>query len=108
MKIRERNDNTNSMGEEVMLQFDIEKLSQQIEAANAMIIKEQRAIETLNGTKGNLEAQLKNVVDEINDKITTVIRYQADKQKMTDAKEVILKIADSYKEEERLKHEESV
>lgn len=91
-----------------MLQFDIDKLSTQIEAANAMIIKEQRAIETLNGTKGNLEAQLKNVVDEINEKISTVIRYQADKQKMVDAKEVILKIADSYKEEDKLKHSESV
>lgn len=102
--IRERNDNTNSMGEEVMLQFDIEKLTQQIKAINDMIVQEQRAIETLNGTKGNLEAQLKNVVDEINEKISTVIRYQADKQKMVDAKEVILKIADSYKEE----HGESV
>ena len=91
-----------------MLQFDIDKLSTQIEAANAMIIKEQRAVEALNGTKGNLEAQLKNVADEINDKISTIIRYQADKQKMIDAKELILNIADSYKEEDRLKHGESV
>ena len=91
-----------------MLQFDIDKLSTQIEAANATIIKEQREIEKLNGTKGNLEAQLKNVVDEINDRISTITRYQADKQKMIDAKELILNIADSYKEEDRLKHGESV
>lgn len=91
--IRERNDNTNSMGEEVMLQFDIEKLTQQIKTINDMIAQEQRAIETLNGTKGNLEAQLKNVVDEINEKISIVIRYQADKQKMTNAKDIIQKLS---------------
>ena len=70
----------------------IEKLTQQIKAINDMIAQEQREIETLNGTKGNLEAQLKNVVDEINEKISTVIRYQADKQKMTDAKDIIQKL----------------
>lgn len=70
----------------------IEKLTQQIKTINDMIAQEQRTIETLNGTKGNLEAQLKNVVDEINEKISTVIRYQADKQKMTDAKEIIQKL----------------
>lgn len=70
----------------------IEKITQQIKAINDMITQEQRAIETLNGTKGNLEAQLKNVVDEINEKISTVIRYQADKQKMTDAKDIIQKL----------------
>lgn len=70
----------------------IERITQQIKAINDMITQEQRAIETLNGTKGNLEAQLKNVVDEINEKISTVIRYQADKQKMTDAKDIIQKL----------------
>lgn len=70
----------------------IEKLTQQIKTINDMIAQEQRAIETLNGTKGNLEAQLKNVIDEINEKISTVIRYQADKQKMTDAKDIIQKL----------------
>lgn len=82
-------------GDTKIIQFDIEKLTQQINTTNDMIIQEQHAIETLNGTKGNLEAQLKNVTDTINDKITTMMRYQADKQKLSDAKETILKIAET-------------
>ena len=91
-----------------MLLVNIEKVSQEIEIANALITKEKRAIEELNGKRGVLESQLENVTKEINDHVSNVARYESDIRDMEKAREIVMKIAEKDAEQDKLRRMEGV
>ena len=91
-----------------MLLVNIEKVSQEMEMANALITKEKRAIEELNGKRGVLESQLENVTKEINDHVSNVARYESDIRDMEKAREIVMKIAEKDAEQDKLRRMEGV
>jgi hypothetical protein len=86
----------------------MEKVSQEIEMANALMIKEKRAIEDLNGKRGSLESQLENVMRDINNHITNIAKYEADIRDIEKAREIVMKIAEKDAEQEKLRRMEGV
>ncbi|WP_455043347.1 hypothetical protein [Granulicatella adiacens] len=91
-----------------MLLVNMEKVSQEIEMANALMIKEKRAIEDLNGKRGSLESQLENVMRDINNHITNIAKYEADIRDIEKAREIVMKIAEKDAEQEKLRRMEGV
>lgn len=91
-----------------MLLVNMEKVSQEIEMANALMIKEKRAIEDLNGKRGSLESQLENVMRDINDHITNIAKYEADIRDIEKAREIVMKIAEKDAEQDKLRRMEGV
>ena len=91
-----------------MLLVNMEKVSQEIEMANALMIKEKRAIEELNGKRGSLESQLENVMRDINNHITNIAKYEADIRDIEKAREIVMKIAEKDAEQEKLRRMEGV
>ena len=91
-----------------MLLVNIEKVSQEIEMAHALITKEKRAIEELTGKRGVLESQLENVTKEINDHVSNVARYESDIRDMEKAREIVMKIAEKDAEQDKLRRMEGV
>jgi flagellin-like hook-associated protein FlgL len=86
----------------------MEKVSQEIEMANALMIKEKRAIEDLNGKRGSLESQLENVMRDINNHITNIAKYEADIRDIEKAREIVMKIAEKDAEQDKLRRMEGV
>ena len=86
-----------------MLLVNMEKVSQEIEMANALMIKEKRAIEDLNGKRGSLESQLENVMRDINNHITNIAKYEADIRDIEKAREIVMKIAEKDAEQDKLR-----
>nr|DAM49634.1 MAG TPA: hypothetical protein [Caudoviricetes sp.] len=91
-----------------MLLVNMEKVSQEIEMANALMIKEKRAIEDLNGKRGSLESQLENVMRDINNHITNIAKYEADIRDIEKAREIVMKIAEKDAEQDKLRRMEGV
>lgn len=91
-----------------MLLVNMEKVSQEIEMANALMIKEKRAIEELNGKRGSLESQLENVMRDINNHITNIAKYEADIRDIEKAREIVMKIAEKDAEQDKLRRMEGV
>ena len=91
-----------------MLLVNMEKVSQEIEMANALMIKEKRAIEDLNGKRGSLESQLENVMRDINNHITNIAKYEADIRDIEKAREIVMKIAEKDAEQDKLRRMEIV
>lgn len=91
-----------------MLLVNMEKVSQEIETANALMIKEKRAIEDLNGKRGSLESQLENVMRDINNHITNIAKYEADIRDIEKAREIVMKIAEKDAEQDKLRRMEGV
>lgn len=91
-----------------MLLVNMEKVSQEIEMANALMIKEKRAIEDLNGKRGSLESQLENVMRDINNHITNIAKYESDIRDIEKAREIVMKIAEKDAEQDKLRRMEGV
>ena len=91
-----------------MLLVNMEKVSQEIEMANALMIKERDEIDKLNGKRGSLESQLENVMRDINNHITNIAMYEARIRDVEKPREIVMKIAEKDAEQEKLRRMEGV
>ena len=91
-----------------MLLVNMEKVSQEIEMANALMIKERDEIDELNGKRGSLESQLENVMRDINNHITNIAMYEARIRDVEKAREIVMKIAEKDAEQDKLRRMEGV
>ena len=91
-----------------MLLVNMEKVSQEIEMANALMIKERDEIDKLNGKRGSLESQLENVMRDINNHITNIATYEARIRDVEKAREIVMKIAEKDAEQDKLRRMEGV
>lgn len=91
-----------------MLLVNMEKVSQEIEMANALMIKERDEIDKLNGKRGSLESQLENVMRDINNHITNIAMYEARIRDVEKAREIVMKIAEKDAEQDKLRRMEGV
>ena len=91
-----------------MLLVNMEKVSQEIEMANPLMIKERDEIDKLNGKRGSLESQLENVMRDINNHITNIAMYEARIRDVEKAREIVMKIAEKDAEQDKLRRMEGV
>ena len=91
-----------------MLLVNIDKVSEQIEAANAMIIQGTRNLNKLYERKTEAEAEEKKIDDEISVQVNEIEKAKVDMEDTEKAKALVLKIAESYKEQDAHKRMEEV
>lgn len=91
-----------------MLLVNIDKVSEQIEAANAMIVQSTRELNKLYEEKVNAEAELKKIDNAISAKVNEIEAAKIDKENTEKAKDLVLKIAESYREQDAHRRMEEV
>lgn len=91
-----------------MLLVNIDKVSEQIEAANATIVQGTRNLSKLYEDKVDAEAKLKKIDDAISVQVNEIEKAKIDMEATEKAKELVLKIAESYKEQDAHKRMEEV
>ena len=91
-----------------MLLVNMDNISKEIEAANAMIVQSTRKLNRLNEKKTELDTQISEVEKDISNTINEIEKFRKDKEKTEEARDLILKLAKAHEEEDAHKRMEEV
>lgn len=91
-----------------MLLINMDNISKEIEAANAMIVQSTRELNRLNEKKIELDTQISEVEKDISNTINEIEKFRKDKEKTEEARDLILKLAKAHEEEDAHKRMEEL